>query len=576
MSDPKLATVKHDTLTHPPVLSDGEISPKVIREFENRCKVYFMNVKGGVPDDQKVTKLLGSFRNTLIDDWMSTETDRIVQLSFTEFMDEFRERWLPTNWEQSILTQMLGNHLDPTKQTFEAWAAQILSHNVSLRKTKSHMTDEALRRQLEIMLDEELRTLACETNVAEITNLRDWMGKVKELDNRRQIDLKHMAQFFDAASTRAAKRQNTGSYPNSRTPYSMSNNRSNSARTNPTASSSNLTLYPPRLTEEERRLLHDHEGCLKCREFYAGHHAKQCTVTLSGKDYKVRTLADALRAKAKNGTRAPPIAAVTETESEHATPAPDLVAAIFPQNATFRTDRSLSESSDTSVSSVSAAPLKGKHFIWTCRLNNATDRPCLKTKALIDGGAHMVLIRPDVATRLALPKFPLSNPEQVNVALGNPNQIEKLTHYIIIAPSSLDGMFLSHPLHAVIAPKLCMPMILGLPFLTVNKIVCNYANRLCMATELNPPYNLLAKANKVKPALCINEDSPDILAALKDRITTLSFEGELAAREAEIRQRFARIFEPPPHVDRLPMEPVARIVLKDQNHTIKSRNYPCP
>ena len=314
-----------------------------------------------------------------------------------------------------------------------------------------------------------------------------------------------MAQFFDAASMRAAKRQNTGSYPNSQTPGS-STQRSNFTRNNaPAGSSSNPSVYPQRLTDEERRLLHDHEGCLKCREFYAGHCAKQCTVTLSGKDYKVRTLADALRAKAKNGTRAPPIAAVTETESKCATPAPDLVAAIFPQNATFRADKSLSKSSDTSVSSVSAAPLKGKHFIWTCRLNNATDRLCLKTKALIDGGAHMVLICPDVATRLALPKFPLSNPEQVNVAMGNPNQIEKLTHYIILEPSSLDGIFLSHPLHAVIAPGLCMPMILSLPFLTINKIVCNYANCQCMATELNPAYNLLAKANKLKPALCIDE-----------------------------------------------------------------------
>ena len=163
-----------------------------------------MNIKGGVADDQKVRKLLGSFKNTLIQDWMSTETDRLIQLSFTDFMDEFRERWLPTNWEQNVLTQMLGSHLDPARQTFEAWASQILSHNVSLRKTKSHMTEEALRRQLEIMLDEELRTLACEANVAEIAGLREWMTKVKELDNRRQIDLKRMAQFFDAASMRAA------------------------------------------------------------------------------------------------------------------------------------------------------------------------------------------------------------------------------------------------------------------------------------------------------------------------------------------------------------------------------------
>ena len=92
MSDSKMALVKHDTITHPPVISDGGISPKVIWEFKNQCVVYLMDVKGGVMEDQRVTKLLGSFKNTLIDNWMSTECDRIVQLSFTDFMNEFQEQ----------------------------------------------------------------------------------------------------------------------------------------------------------------------------------------------------------------------------------------------------------------------------------------------------------------------------------------------------------------------------------------------------------------------------------------------------------------------------------------------------
>jgi hypothetical protein len=54
------------------------------------------------------------------------------------------------------------------------------------------------------------------------------------------------------------------------------------------------------------------------------------------------------------------------------------------------------------------------------------------------------------------------------------------------------------------------------------------------------------------------------------------FEEELATREAELRQHFSQIFEPPPHVDELPTEPVARIKLKNPEHTIKSHNYPCP
>jgi hypothetical protein len=201
-----------------------------------------------------------------------------------------------------------------------------------------------------------------------------------------------MAHFFDVASTRAAKRQNTGQYPPSRQPSMNVNTRATFQRTStPSASGSNP--YPPRLTDEERRLLNEHEGCFKCREFYVEHRAAQCTKILSGKDYKVRTLQDALRAKAakanKTNARATTVAAVTDAER----PAPDLVAAVFPQGTVATANDSMSEGSETSVASVSAQPpLKGKHFIWTCRLNNATDRLSLKTKALIDGGAHMVLI----------------------------------------------------------------------------------------------------------------------------------------------------------------------------------------
>ena len=109
--------------------------------------------------------------------------------------------------------------------------------------------------------------------------------------------------------------------------------------------------------------------------------------------------------------------------------------------------------------------------------------------------------------------------------------------------------------------------------LTSNKIVCNYAECQCVATKDDPPYNLLAKS-KIKIENV--EANPDILAALRDRIVTLSFEKELVAQEGELCKHFSQIFEPPPHVDRLPTDPVARIQLKDQNHTIKSRNYPCP
>jgi hypothetical protein len=98
--------------------------------------------------------------------------------------------WLPKNWEQQVHTQILSTSLDPTKITFAAWSAQILLHNMCLQNYPTHMDDKALRRQMEAMFDEELRILIGESSVAEITSLRSWIAKVKEIDARRQLDLK--------------------------------------------------------------------------------------------------------------------------------------------------------------------------------------------------------------------------------------------------------------------------------------------------------------------------------------------------------------------------------------------------
>ena len=249
---------------------------------------------------------------------------------------------------------------------------------------------------------------------------------------------------------------------------------------------------------------------------------------------------------------------------------------MFPQGATVSADNSVTEDSDSSIASVCATPpLKGEHFIWTCRIDNATDRISVKTRALIDSGAHMVLICPDLVKRLNLPSYPLATPENVNIALGSATQINQLTHYVTIDPASLDNQFRSHILHAVIAPGLCMPIILGLPFLCLNRVLCNYAECKCLVSTMKPAYNLMTNVPKHTQAT-LETSLPDILAALRERITSLSFEEELQSREAKLQERFARIFEPPPHVDELPHEPVARIKLKDPQHSVKSRNYPCP
>ena len=87
---------------------------------------------------------------------------------------------------------------------------------------------------------------------------------------------------------------------------------------------------------------------------------------------------------------------------------------------------------------------------------------------------------------------------------------------------------------------------------------------------VSPYFDLL------KPkATFINNDTPDLIAAVLERAQALTLEEELNARKGELRAKFAAMFEPPPHFNELPKETLARIQLKDPSKEIKSRNYPC-
>ena len=611
MSDSKTATSVHLVVTRPPQLSNGDITPKSVKDFENHCLNYFVNAKGGIEDNLKVSRILGCFENDLVNDWISINRERFTTLTFPEFMVEFRARWLPHDWEQSVCSKILSARLYPKKQKFEEWASYIQSLNVSLRGTPSHLDDNRIRLQLEAGLDEELQTAARDAKAHDEESLHPWISKIKDLDNRRIVQRKRVAEQVEEAMKANKK------------PFTSSSRYANTPDKKP-GSNSSTREFPPKLTEEERRLLMEHQGCLKCRRFYAGHRAPQCTSTISGKGYKTLTAQDAQRAKAAQNSKGSSssqintVAAITEPGPSHE--GEDFCAAVFPNlSSGLIGEGNFSDNSDTSFSSVSTPPhIKSKHFIWNCTLTGlAVTFPVTKS-SLIDNGCHMVLIRPDIVDLLGLEIFTLDQPELVDVAISfSKSGIDRkkcsLVQYVKLRPSSPDSIFHSRLVHAVLCPGLCMPVIFGLPFLELNDIICDHKNRACIVQDKNLNYNLLQPLvrneppppklklrdqilknkshkrdtlselleiypKKWKARLLPSENitPPNFIASILHRIKTLDIEASMANMEANLRKTFSKVFEPIPHVDELPLEPLARITLKDAEKMIKTRNYPCP
>ena len=245
------------------------------------------------------------------------------------------------------------------------------------------MMDDKHCLQLKILIDQDLRDMASAAGANTLTELHPWMANLKELDIKCQLEMVCRQKLCEAVVC-TAKRPNLGNGFLTLNGTSQNNaSCSNGSMLNTRASSGSQMnkMYPPKLTTEECQLLFDHEGCLRCCLFYAVHHANKCQMVLSRTNYKTCMLQDALCTKAKSSWPAL-VAAITDTVSMSFSPNNDLVAMVFPLGSSLTVDKSLLDSTEASLTSVSILPLlKGEHLIWSCILNNDSDTISMKTNA---------------------------------------------------------------------------------------------------------------------------------------------------------------------------------------------------
>jgi len=88
----KNAEVSHSMSSKPPMLSARNVSPEVMRQFENACRSFFRN-KEGLESKDYVACIAGGLQDPLISDWYWTAHKTFDVLSFDDFMKEFRLKW---------------------------------------------------------------------------------------------------------------------------------------------------------------------------------------------------------------------------------------------------------------------------------------------------------------------------------------------------------------------------------------------------------------------------------------------------------------------------------------------------
>ena len=91
-----LAIVEHPVTKHCPVLTGGDLTPQTLLLAENAFNEFF--IAKNVPKEDEVKLILEAFKDVHIRDWIATDRERLLKLTFDEFMAELHtnfEWWVP-------------------------------------------------------------------------------------------------------------------------------------------------------------------------------------------------------------------------------------------------------------------------------------------------------------------------------------------------------------------------------------------------------------------------------------------------------------------------------------------------
>ena len=59
-------SLEHLAFHHPPIVTAGELTLKILMEFKQSCHDFFSHAKGGVANDMKVACIFPSFQDQLV------------------------------------------------------------------------------------------------------------------------------------------------------------------------------------------------------------------------------------------------------------------------------------------------------------------------------------------------------------------------------------------------------------------------------------------------------------------------------------------------------------------------------
>ena len=298
MAEPSdsFARTQQSSAKVPPTLTEGTITPEILHRWERACINYFRHRK--VRPDEQVEDILFEIKDLRLSRWIEANESSLKTIPFTAFMEELRNEALDPNWTRILRTQIFRSRQDD--RPFFDWVCEVESKNAILAPVPAaHISDQQLRDYFEAQMDNTLGERCQKASIIAITDYRSWINAVKQEDKLLRQELQNARSIsLDVFAT------------NNKKPSSLT--RTPSSASAAPASASVPTL--PKLTEEEKKILNDHNGCYRCRRLYAGHRTRECPNGFPEKYERITTaMAEAIRDARNRPLR--PITAVLDLPS---------------------------------------------------------------------------------------------------------------------------------------------------------------------------------------------------------------------------------------------------------------------
>ena len=293
---------------------------------------------------------------------------------------------------------------------------------------------------------------------------------------------------------------------------------------------------------------------------------------------------------------------------------PAAAAAIIPSTLNNHIIASGGLTPDTDESASDVSPSAFPHIVWHAAAFGQREFPDT-VECLLDTGANLILIRPETAADLGLTPQRLRHPIPISTALDDPRSPPSvfLDHYVTLSLSSQNLRWTFRTFRAIIAPNLCSPIILGLPFFVRNEILLDPSLNTAIHKQtgfdllnedtlpLPPPprpHHLLrrkqfkdqwkacltelkqvcdARQRQLEASKAFEQIAPiNYIASIKAAIERLATEDSNNKLAEDILNDFEDIFKPIPHANLLPTNVLAHIPLKDKYKPMKTRKYSVP